>query len=449
MTRKILISSPVRQKPAILERFLESLAALHVYDLQISCRFIDDNTNSDSSESLRQFSPREWLDVTIVPYEGPSPVVVELEEARHNWKEEIVWKVAAMKDGILAYAMEAGFDHVFLVDSDLVLHPETLKQLVDTGKDIVSTIYWTRWQPDTLAMPQVWLHGEYELHPLERNIQLSERERRRQVEQFIYKLRQPGLYEVGGLGACTLISRKALLAGVRFAEIKSLTYWGEDRHFCLRAAALGFDLFVETTYPAYHIYRDDDLEGVEMYYLGESEIARPLPDGDESDLYGQAQRLLSYGYEELAIDHLERFIAQGSGSQLERVDACLLVDAYYGRNGLADKGQTMLLNVSHTLQRAEIFCRLGAKCMDEEKWNEAIVWFKLALQAERPDDWEASTDSTSWTWKPHIQLCVCYSRLGQLQLAYEHNEKGMMFDAGNSSMLYNREYLRSLLEPTV
>jgi hypothetical protein len=62
-----------------------------------------------------------------------------------------------------------------------------------------------------------------------------------------------------------LISRKALVAGVSFAEIKNLSFWGEDRHFCIRAAALGFSLYVDTHFPAYHIYRESELSGIASY----------------------------------------------------------------------------------------------------------------------------------------------------------------------------------------
>jgi hypothetical protein len=67
------------------------------------------------------------------------------------------------------------------------------------------------------------------------------------------------------LGACTLISSKALKAGVNFSEIKNVSFWGEDRHFCIRASALGFSLFVDTRLPAYHIYREKDLDGAAAY----------------------------------------------------------------------------------------------------------------------------------------------------------------------------------------
>ncbi|RBN36101.1 glycosyl transferase, partial [Priestia megaterium] len=60
---------------------------------------------------------------------------------------------------------------------------------------------------------------------------------------------------------CTLISQKALQKGINFSKISNLTFWGEDRHFCIRAAALGLSLYVDTHYPAYHIYRDTDIKG--------------------------------------------------------------------------------------------------------------------------------------------------------------------------------------------
>lgn len=79
------------------------------------------------------------------------------------------------------------------------------------------------------------------------------------------KLQQPGIYEVGGLGACTLISRRAICSGVSYDMIRNISYWGEDRHFCIRAAALGIALYVDTRYPALHLYRDSDLEKVADY----------------------------------------------------------------------------------------------------------------------------------------------------------------------------------------
>ena len=58
---------------------------------------------------------------------------------------------------------------------------------------------------------------------------------------------------------------KALKMGINFNLIENLSFWGEDRHFCVRASSLGLKLFADTHYPVYHIYRESDLAGVSDY----------------------------------------------------------------------------------------------------------------------------------------------------------------------------------------
>ncbi len=70
-----------------------------------------------------------------------------------------------MKDVIINYAKENQYDYLFLIDSDLMLHPNTLKQLVNQDKEIISEIFWTKWP---IPLPQVWLYDEfiqYEIYP--------------------------------------------------------------------------------------------------------------------------------------------------------------------------------------------------------------------------------------------------------------------------------------------
>ena len=86
------------------------------------------------------------------------------DDVTHHWKERLVWKVAAFKDMMIKIADEYGFDYIFFIDSDLVLHPLTLRELVDSNKDIISNIFWTKWQPDAPKLPQVWLMDTYTQH---------------------------------------------------------------------------------------------------------------------------------------------------------------------------------------------------------------------------------------------------------------------------------------------
>jgi glycosyltransferase involved in cell wall biosynthesis len=264
MKKKVLVGSPVHQKPHILKEFLQSLHELSHHSLRMDYLFIDDNEWEESRSLLQEFADAVadrnvtiWKSTQVQPY--------DCNDRSHIWDEPRIQKVAGFKDRMIAYALEQQYDFLFLVDSDLLLHPKTVEHLVASGKDIVATIFWTQWEPGAPHLPQVWLSDQYTLFYKRREEVLAQEEISRRIQQFLRQLQEPGLYEVGGLGACTLISKKALESGVCFREIKNISFMGEDRHFCIRAAALGFSLFVDTCYPAYHIYRESDLEGVREY----------------------------------------------------------------------------------------------------------------------------------------------------------------------------------------
>ncbi|WP_206669842.1 glycosyltransferase family 2 protein [Paenibacillus luteus] len=416
--------------------------------MKVDYLFFDDNTDSHSSFILNEFASTEQ-NIKILSVSQEQDEVYQCDEYMHHWRESIIWKVAGMKDRILEIAREELYSHVFFADSDLIFHPETLKVLLHTDKDLVSTVFWTKWQPETIEMPQVWLHGEYDHYPLIRQNAQDNEQKAIQAQRFFFKLRKPGLYEVGGLGACTLISRSALFKGVSFAEIKNLNYWGEDRHFCVRAAALGLSMFVETSRPAYHIYRESELAGVERYYesclRGPDEASAAPPTESINHFYQQAMELLSYGYEAAAMEEFRLYINTGAGVTENRVRVILELDAYYGRCGLVQQGRVILLEAVKTLSRAELYCRLGSKSMDLESWTEAAAWLKAAIALPRPENWEASSVAEAWTWLPYIQLCVCYVKLGENKLAFEYNEKGLSYHPKHPTMLSNRDMLVRML----
>lgn len=263
--KRILIGSPIRQDPEILKEFLSSLAELDIENITIGYYFTDDNDNSESSAALSDFcSCRK--DVAYLEQGNKAGVYVKTDDT-HHWRENLIWKVAGYKNSIIEYARNKAYDYLFLIDSDIILHPGTLKQLLAADKDIVSEIFWTKWNKNSAELPQVWLYDHYGLIPKARLENIDSAEANRRYIQFLDQLRKPGVYEVGGLGACTLISSNALRAGISFNEIYNLSFWGEDRHFCIRAAALGFKLYVDTNCPAYHIYRKEDMSGVEAFKL--------------------------------------------------------------------------------------------------------------------------------------------------------------------------------------
>jgi Glycosyl transferase family 2 len=287
MTKRILIASPVRQVPGILAEFLRSLSELDSSQLEIEFFFIDDNDALDSSALLEHFRSAH-PHTTVQRVESGGGYICDAET--HRWSDELIWKVAQFKDRMISEALNRGSDFLFLLDSDVVIPPQLLGHLVSQDKPIVSEVFWTSWQPDGPMFPQVWATDQYTLFQKARGETLTKEQALTRMQDFLRQLRKPGLYKVGGLGACTLMARHALAKGVSFAEVDNLSLSGEDRHFCVRARALGIDLWADSRYPPLHVYRESDLARVAAYrtrfaadYLANPKLTLSMVVRDEAD----------------------------------------------------------------------------------------------------------------------------------------------------------------------
>lgn len=274
---RILVGSPIRQKPSILKEFLQSLDRLEKNSYKLDYFFVDDNVIEESRQLLLNFQKSHPSCLIENPLADTPKGEYVCSEITHNWKEDTIWKVALFKDRMIEKARNDNYDYLFLIDSDIVLHPHTIEQLLLAKKDIVSNIFWTKWYPTSAPEPQVWLTDSFNHFVVNEGERLSSAQMQERRESFLAKLHVPGVYEVGGLGACTLISNYALHKGISFKKMKNLSFWGEDRHFCVRAVALGLSLFVDTHLPACHIYRESALCGVSHYtWACEHHVDLPL-----------------------------------------------------------------------------------------------------------------------------------------------------------------------------
>lgn len=264
---KLLFGSPIRQDTEILKEFLIGLDELDLEGIDVSYFFIDDNSDEKSSVLLTEFAKTHSSAII----KKPSDYSMDFGEeylcgnSTHQWKTELIQRITVYKNDIIRYARENGFDYLYFIDSDIIMHPNTVKHLISRNVDIVSNIFWTQWTIPGDLYPQVWLQDESQYFTRDWDNSYNEREIEQKRLDFFAQLKLPGIYKVGGLGACTLLNRKSIESGVNFSLIDNVSFWGEDRHFCVRARVLGLGLYVDTVYPAYHIYRKFYLSGVENY----------------------------------------------------------------------------------------------------------------------------------------------------------------------------------------
>lgn len=237
---KILIASPARANTPwrleVFKHYYESLANQITGDNIVDKYFIV----HDSPEIA------EYLDGKCAYSSLNEECEYILGEDTHHWYYKTMQVVAYMRSKLLQKAREEGYDYLFMVDTDMILHPLTLQTLIDANKDIVAEVAWSKWSPDTLEAPTAWDYNCYDFIP--------------DIATRVAQFKQPGLYKVGMTGACTLFSRKVLETGVDYTEIPNLKINGEDRNFCIKAAVHGLEIWADTNYPPKHIYRESEMK---------------------------------------------------------------------------------------------------------------------------------------------------------------------------------------------
>lgn len=164
------------------------------------------------------------------------------------------------------------------------------------------------------------------------------------------------------------------------------------------------------------------------------------------DLFYYANECLDHQNYERAIEYYLKFFNSKQGWIEDNITACgKLADCYYHIGDTEREREFTLKSFEYDIPRAEFCCRLGYGFMQQYEWRKAIFWYLLATELEKPKDSWGFFNDACWTWLPHIQLCVCYDRLGEYKLAYEHNEIARKYRPNDKQVLHNKKYLETVI----
>ncbi|MGQ3379122.1 tetratricopeptide repeat-containing glycosyltransferase family 2 protein [Priestia endophytica] len=161
------------------------------------------------------------------------------------------------------------------------------------------------------------------------------------------------------------------------------------------------------------------------------------------DLYYYANECFDHSLYDEAIAHYEKFLKSGLGWIEDCISACDKLAEIFIRKNEQDKAiKAALRSFEYDLPRAEHCCKLGYIYLTQQNIDKAIFWYDLAtkLDIQRAENTGGFVQKDYYTWIPHIQLCVCYDRIGNIEEAFEHNEKAREYAPTNPSVLYNKEY---------
>lgn len=161
------------------------------------------------------------------------------------------------------------------------------------------------------------------------------------------------------------------------------------------------------------------------------------------DIYYYANELFDNGYYKESIEQYNKFIDTKEG-WIEDIKGAYL-KIIRALNLINDKDKIVDVafeSLKIDTPTAEIACSLGEYYFEEENYNQAAFWYRVALDS-RPSSLNMSlTNSDYYTWIPSLQLTVCYYNLGNLKCSYFFNELAASFDGDKEKIEYNREIFK-------
>jgi glycosyltransferase involved in cell wall biosynthesis len=165
------------------------------------------------------------------------------------------------------------------------------------------------------------------------------------------------------------------------------------------------------------------------------------------DLYYFANEWFDHKMYEQAIEYYEKFLETNQGWIEDKIAACgKLADCFHHLKNTERERYYTLKSFEFDTPRADFCCRMGYGFLQQNEWEKAIFWYKLAYELTWPVNSWGFFNHACWTWLPHLQLCVCYYQLGNYEDAYKHNEIARQYVHNNEKVLHNQRLLERLLD---
>lgn len=142
-----------------------------------------------------------------------------------------------------------------------------------------------------------------------------------------------------------------------------------------------------------------------------------------------------------AIDILKVFIDSRQGWVENNIEACkLLSKCYLAKNNNQMAFRALFLSFEFDVPRAEICCDAGDLFLASRNFKTAVFWYETAAKCLRNDTSGGFVQPDCYDYYPFIQLCVCYDKLGNRELAVKYNDKAGEIKPLSKAYLYNKEY---------
>lgn len=159
--------------------------------------------------------------------------------------------------------------------------------------------------------------------------------------------------------------------------------------------------------------------------------------------YGR--ELFYHAQYEKAISVFEHFLVEEDGWIENKIDACLQLSHCYHALGNEKKAiDSLLHSLILSIPRPEVCCALGNLMMERQAYHQAIYWYEQALSNPVDESSGGFFQKDFQGYIPHIQLCVCYDRMGNHEKALEYHRLTMKDKPDSVAVKQNQEYFQKI-----
>lgn len=254
---KVLVASATFEKMAYCEKeFIKSIKELTYpnYDILI----VDNSKNLDYSAHLKEFSG-----ITVLH--------------DNTQEEKSIDRLISSRNKIIDYALKNSYDYILMLDSDVLLPKNAIEELINTGKSLVSGIYYNYFNLDSkiTLLPVAWIYfTEEEFSEIkEKYPDFNQFKTRFEVPRHMTKqeIESNKTYEVAMPSAGAMLIKKDVFSKVKYGKYtESASKTGEDVYFIEKAKELGFAPYVNTKVKCSHLIAGKYKKDIEGNYIHQS-----------------------------------------------------------------------------------------------------------------------------------------------------------------------------------
>ena len=95
--------------------------------------------------------------------------------------------------------------------------------------------------------------------------------------------------------------------------------------------------------------------------------------------------------------------------------------------------------------QGEVLYKIAYSFQDEEKYDIAISWYEIILRLPIPDDCYQCRNICCLRFDPHLNLCYCYFKCGDVKQAYYHHKHCVKINPNNPCVKYNENCFKLII----